>query len=211
MTVRSAIVDVPVVFGGTFNPVHLGHIDAAKSVSRLLGNVRVQMMLAGNPRLRDDSPESIQHRWNMLQLACAEEVNLVPDDTEIHDARPTRTIETIEELGGGRENPVIWALGDDAAASLPRWVRYDALRSKASILILKRTNVCLASVYEDFTKVDQPIDLALEAGRIYVSKNPALDISATTIRNDISEQKSVKRWLHPDVLAYIIDTHLYQT
>lgn len=207
----SVIVDVPVVFGGTFNPIHLGHVDAAKSVSKLLGNVRVQMMLAGNPRLRDDSPESIQHRWNMLQLACAKEMNLVPDDTEMHDTGPTCTVETIEKLGGEREKPVIWALGDDAAASLPRWVRYETLRRKASVFILKRTSVCLARVYEDFSMVNRPIDLALEAGRIYVSQKSVSDISATTIRHKISQRKSVTRWLHPDVLAYIIDTHLYQT
>ena len=206
----SAIVDVPVVLGGTFDPIHLGHIDAAKSVSTLLGGVRVRMMLAGNPRLRDESPEAIQHRWHMLQLACAQEANLIPDATEIHDIAPTRTIETIEKLGGERDKPVIWALGDDAAVSLPRWVRYETLRLKASIFILKRTNVCLAPVYDGFQMVNQAVDLALEAGRLYVSTCPVLDISATTIRNKILQQKSVDCWLHPEVLAYIIDKQLYQ-
>lgn len=206
----SAIVDVPVVFGGTFNPIHLGHIDAAKTVSRLLGSVRVRMMLAGNPRLRDETPEAMQHRWEMLQLACASEVNLIPDATEMHDIGPTSTIKTIEKLGGQHDKPVIWALGDDAAASLPQWVRYDTLRLKASVFILKRTNVCLAPVYDDFQVVDHATDLAFEAGRAYVAQIPVLDISATTIRNKISRQKSVNRWLHPEVHAYIIDKQLYR-
>lgn len=208
---RSAIVDVPVVFGGTFDPIHRGHIDAANSVSVSLGTARVRMMLAGNPRLRDESPESNKHRWHMLQLACADEVNLIPDATELQDRCATRTVETIEKLGGDRDKPVIWVLGDDAAVNMPRWVRYDTLRQRASILILKRTNVCLAAVFDDFQMVDQASDLALEAGRVYISQKPVLDISATTIRNNISQKKSVNRWLHPDVLTYIIDKHLYRT
>ena len=168
-------------------------------------------MLAGNPRLRDESPESINHRWHMLQLACADEVNLIPDATELQDRCATRTVETIEKLGGDRDKPVIWILGDDAAVNMPRWVRYDTLRQRTSILILKRTNVCLAAVFDDFQIVDQASDLALQAGRVYISQKPVLDISATTIRNNISQKKSVNRWLHPDVLTYIIDKHLYRT
>ena len=208
---RSAIVDVPVVFGGTFDPVHLGHIDAAKTASRLLGNVRVQMMLAGNPRLRDGSPVSIEHRWRMLELGCAGEINLIPDATEMHDESATRTIETIEKLGGKSDRPVIWVLGDDAAVNMPRWTQYESLPLKSSFLILKRTNVCLTQVFRDFELVDRPTDLALEAGRIYVSLDRVLDISATMIRRGISQAKSVERWLHPEVLAYIIDMALYRT
>lgn len=167
-------------------------------------------MLAGNPRLRDEFPEAIQHRWQMLQLACAAEVNLIADATEMHDMGSTRTIETVEKLGGRPDKPVIWALGDDAAASLPRWVRYDALRLKASFFVLKRTNVCLAPVCDDFQMVDHASDLAAEAGRVYISQSPVLDISATTIRNKISQNKPVNRWLHPEVLAYIIDKQLYR-
>lgn len=207
---RFAIVDSPVVFGGTFDPIHLGHIHAAKSVSELLGNVRVQMMLAGNPRLRKTSPETIEHRWHMLQIACAEEDELVPDDTELHDDCATRTVETVEKLGGERDKPVIWVLGDDAAKNMASWVRYETIRRKASLLILKRTNVCIERVSRDFAPVDDPVELVREAGRIYVFRNPVLDISATTIRNKISQHESVARWLHPGVLAYIIDTHLYQ-
>ena len=209
--VRSAIVEVPVVFGGTFDPVHLGHINAAKTVSRLLGGAPVQMMLAGKPRLRDDLPTSIQHRWHMLQLACADEPNLLPNATETNGDGATRTIETIEKLDGASDRPVIWALGDDAASNMPRWIRFEAIRLKASILVMVRTKACLATVRREFELVNLPVNLTCEAGRMYVAEDPVLDISATTIRNEIRNGKSVERWLHPDVLAYIIDMHLYQT
>ena len=208
---QSAIVDAPVVFGGTFDPIHIGHIEAAKSVSTLLGNVTVRMMLAGNPRLRKAAPEEIEHRWQMLQIACADVEKLVPDDTEMHDTSATRTVETIEKLGGDRHRPVIWVLGDDAAVNIANWIRYETIRQKASLLILKRANVRLEKVSRDFELVDAPVELAFEAGRIYIYRDSVLDISATKIRNKISQNESVARWLHPGVLAYIIDTHLYQT
>lgn len=211
-TERSAIVDVPVVFGGTFDPIHRGHIRAAKTVSRLLGDVPVQMMLAGYPRLRDNSPESIAHRWHMLRLACADERNLIPNASETCGERATQTIETIQKLGGVADRPVIWALGDDAAANMPRWIQFETIREKASILVLNRTKACLAPVRQAFELVKHPTDLARKAGRMFVIEEPGLDVSATTIRNEIrKEKKSVESWLHPDVLSYIIDMHLYRT
>ena len=207
---RSAIVNVPVVFGGTFDPIHLGHVEVAKSVSKLLGDVRVRMMLAGNPRLRKSSPETIEHRWRMLQIACADEQRLVPDDTEMHDKGATRTIETIEKLGGERTRPVIWVLGDDAAVNMASWIRYETIPRKASVFIQKRTNICLEQVLSDFELVDNPVELAKRAGRIYISSEPVLNISATIIRTKISQRKPVDRWVHSGVLTYIIERHLYQ-
>ena len=207
---RSAIVDVPVVFGGTFDPIHLGHIEAAKVVSKLLSNVPVRMMLAGNPRLRKSSPESIEHRWRMLQIACADEAQLVPDNTEMHDRCSTRTIETIEKLGGECTKPVIWVLGDDAAANMESWIRYETIRQKASVFIHKRTDVHLERLLSDFELVENPLKIASKAGQIYISRDPVLDISATTIRAKISQREPVDRWLHPGVLTYIIERHLYQ-
>lgn len=210
-TEQSGIAEKTVVFGGTFDPVHQGHIKAAKSVSKLFGDIPVRMMLAGNPRLRDSAPVSSQHRWHMLQLACAGEVNLIPDNTEIQTDVETHAIDTVEKLGGESKKPVILALGDDAAAQLRRWVRYESIRLKTSIIILKRTNACLRSVYHDFEIVDVPNDLFVQGGRIYVSTEPVVEISASTVRDRIRQRKSVDRWIHPAVYAYIIDTHLYQT
>ena len=204
------IADVPIVLGGTFDPVHLGHVSAANIVSESLGNAPVRMMLAGKPRLRTELPASTRHRWHMLELACREQSTLVPDDTELASMHETQTASTVESLGGAPDKPVIWVLGDDAAVGMQSWIRYQSLREMTSLYVLTRNNVRLDSIRKDFIEVFNPNELSNAGGRIYVCNEPVPDISATSIRNSLMRGESVERWLHPAVFAYIIEEHLYQ-
>ncbi len=169
-------------------------------------------MLAGQPRLRPRPSASAADRWRMLELACAEESQLIPDNTEIKSLGETRAIDTIEYLGGSPSQPVIWVLGDDAAASLTRWVRYDEIYTKASIFVLTRTDICLTPMLNGFAHVSHACELGKTAGRMYRSRDPMKDISATKIRAAIhNRDNEIRSWLHPDVFRYIIKENLYQS
>ena len=167
------------------------------------------MMLAAQPRLRGDTAATIQQRWHMLQLACANESCLTPDDSELQMSGETRTIDTVEHLGGTKSQPVIWILGDDAAAKLHHWVRYDDLREKTSMFVFNREGTDLTEVRNDFILVKDPLTLGNTAGQMHVSDHKVLDISASMIRQHFREERDVARWLHTDVLAYIIERNLY--
>ena len=147
----------------------------------------------------------------MLQLACQGESNLLPDSSEMDVGGAASTIDTVEHLVDTTGHPVIWALGDDAAANLRRWVRYDDLKKKASMFVLKRTGVDLNTICRDFEMLDEPRQLAIRGGGIFVSTHKVLDISATSIRLRIRQCQGLNNWLHPDVYDYIIDKHLYTT
>lgn len=169
------------------------------------------MVLAGQPRLRTNIPKDLSHRWQMLQLACATEPRLIPDATEMRSDGETRTIDTLEKLGGTSTNPVILVLGDDTAVNLNQWARFDELSSKASLFVLKRLGLTLRSLANQFELSSEPQELAISSGRMYITKEAVSSISSTEIRAKLLQRDAVKSLLHTDVFDYIIDKDLYHT
>lgn len=149
-------------------------------------------------------------RWKMLQLACADEPKLQPDALEMQSEGETRTILTVEQLGGSARTPVVLVLGDDTAKNLSEWTRYEELNSKSSLLILKRSGDTMNSIAKEFDLVADPRELALSSGRMYITNQCVLQVSSTAIRARLERRESAKSLLHPDVYNYIIDKDLYQ-
>lgn len=179
-------------------------------MSRLFDDACIRMLLAKQARLRVGEPASVVDRWFMLEMACLDEPMLVPDATEIMLSGEVGTIDTVEKLGGTPDWPVIWILGDDAAMNLPRWIRYDKLKTIMSILVVSRTGGSITQLEGDFEQIANPLGLAASAGRMFVYERPVIDISASAIRCSLNRGESLKKSLHSRVLAYIIDRQLYQ-
>ena len=169
-------------------------------------------MLAPNPRLRSNRPTAIEHRSNMLNLACAGERYLVPDLSEVHSRQDeTRTVDTVTRLGGTATHPVIWILGDDVAVNLKDWVRYDELRTRTSFFLIRRTNSDLKELEDDFEFVDEARLLVQKSSRIFISRTQMPVISSTKVRSESLNSNLVGQWLHPDVEDYIIKLSLYKS
>lgn len=198
------------MLGGTFDPVHHAHIVIGNMASRTFAGAPVRMLLAARPHLRKGTPAPLEDRWHMLQLACEQEPALVADDTEIRLTGKVSSIDTVEALGGRRERPVIWILGDDAAIKLPRWIGYERLTQAISIFVYQRTNEDLTSLATDFIPSNSALGLCIEAGQMFVSSQPVLDISASAIRCKARQRIPIEHDLHPDVYAHIMNNHFYQ-
>ena len=110
------------LFGGTFDPVHNGHLHAAETVVAALGVDEIRLVLSARPSHKDRTGASLEHRWAMLQLACADRPQLVPDDREIRRQRPSYTVETLEAVRAeAPDEDLAWVIGSDAFALLERF------------------------------------------------------------------------------------------
>lgn len=197
------------MLGGTFDPIHQGHIATAKIASKALGNLPVAMMLAPYARLRNPAQATKEQRWQMVVLACQNEDMLLPDSSELQAGETTRTIDTVTQLGGSQNNPIIWILSDDAARRLPQWVGYEDLRQRTSFFMFDRIGADLTRLREDFEFVSQPRDLMRRAGCIYISNESTPAVSATEIRHQCARGIVPTQWLHEDVRRFIIRQNLY--
>ncbi|MEZ5463201.1 nicotinate-nucleotide adenylyltransferase [Dokdonella sp.] len=194
------------LFGGTFDPVHLGHLRVAWEAAEFL-EAEVRMMPANVPPHRPQPVSSAGQRVAMLQAALLGQSRLVLDDRELRREGPSYTVDTLIELRDeiGTDRPVILLVGADAWSGLADWHRWKDLFELAHIGVLTRAGhqareSSSLSAHASGRRTEVVADLAqAPAGRIIDIQVSALEISATRIRSDIAAGR-VPRFLVPPAL-----------
>ncbi|MBA1322790.1 nicotinate-nucleotide adenylyltransferase [Pseudomonas plecoglossicida] len=205
------------IFGGTFDPVHIGHLRSALEVTELMGLDELRLLPNARPPHRDTPQVDAQARLAMVQSAVSGVDCLSVDARELGRDKPSYTIDSLEsiraELGG--DDQLFLVLGWDAFCGLPGWHRWEELLQHCHILVLQRPdadveppdelrNLLAARSQSDPTAMSGP------AGHISFVWQTPLAVSATQIRQLLASGKSV-RFLVPDaVLAYIEAHELYR-
>jgi nicotinate-nucleotide adenylyltransferase len=152
------------LFGGTFDPPHLGHVAAAAAALADLGLAELVVTVAAEPQLKDAAPVAdAEVRLEMARAAFAGLDGVVVSDLELRRAGPTYTVDTVESLGatspGGR---LVLVVGADAAASLPRWHRARDLAALVEVAVVPRPGTATPAP-EGFTVLTvemAPVDLS---------------------------------------------------
>jgi nicotinate-nucleotide adenylyltransferase len=184
------------ILGGTFNPVHIGHLCLAEEVRSALGYERIILVPASVPVHKDPSPVIPgEHRLAMLRLAVAGSGGLLVDDGELVRGGQSWTIDTVVELVPrysivGRPGLVI---GDDLAAGFSTWKDAERLARIVDLILARRTG-------ERHAEFRWPHRVVM---------NPLITVSSSDIRRRVAEGRSI-RFLTPDpVVAYIAAHGLY--
>jgi nicotinate-nucleotide adenylyltransferase len=194
-----------VLFGGTFDPVHIAHLRVALEAAEIL-DAHVRFMPANTPPHRATPVASAAQRTAMLERAVAGQARLSVDARELRRNGPSYTVDTLIELRGElpREQPIAILLGDDAFAGLSTWHRWRELFELAHIVVMTRPG----------HGGERPRELAEEVERRLadvgaIAKTPAghvvhiavtpLEISASRVRRILAEGRDA-RWLLPDAL-----------
>lgn len=214
--------DAIALLGGTFDPVHYGHLRFADDVRRALGLSEVRLVPAADPPHRAGPSASAADRQAMLRLGAAEFPGLVVDDRELRRGGKSYTVLTLSELRNEfPDTPLLLLLGADAFRGLPGWHRWRELFDLAHIVVVERPGVNLEAVlpaplvepWRDRLVTDPGVLLARPAGSIFVQPIAPQAISATTIRDMLAKRSVSAGKLHgllpPAVLAYIELHHLY--
>lgn len=201
------------LFGGTFDPVHQGHIHGAAAVCGALELAEIRMVLSARPGHREVPAASAEHRWQMLMLACADDPRLVADDRELRRNAPSYTVETLAELRRqGSDQALVWVLGSDAFADLPSWHRWTEILGLANLVILQRPGqtVALGTDLEALCERHR-VDHAPNApcGQIMFLEDAMQAVSASQVRAALSASRSVADLLPDQVSTYITQHGLY--
>ena len=209
------------ILGGTFDPIHHGHLRLAEEVVERCGFDCLHLIPGGVPPHRAAPGVTAAHRLAMVRLAAKGNLRLVVDDREVRKATPSYTVETLAELRTevGPARPIALVVGADAFGGLPSWSRWTTLFSLAHLVVAGRPGFTLAPEAPalraelDARRFPGGVRDALAsapAGCIVPVETTLLDISASAIRRCLAAGESA-RYLLPDaVLDYIDRNRLYQ-
>jgi nicotinate-nucleotide adenylyltransferase len=197
------------ILGGTFDPVHVGHLAVAEAARDALGLERVAFVPAGLPPHKTDRPVSApEHRLAMVELAIAGNPAFSVRSLELERPGPSFSVDTLEELAAeeraaGREPDLVFILSAEAFRSLPTW------REPGRILSLARLAVVPRDGYPDATAASLADRFPGRADRAVFLDGPRIRLAATDLRDRAACGRSL-RYLVPDaVAAYIGDHDLY--
>lgn len=207
-------------YGGTFDPVHLGHLAIAMAVRDALG-VPVALVPAADPPHKDHTHAAAVHRRRMLELAIAGERGLRVDARELGREGPSYTVDTLRALRDecGPSRPLVWVIGADSLAQLPGWHRWRELFHFGHVLAVARPGHALdAAIPGDagdasflLDRVREPRGL-LEApagGLALLPVDPLRTESSTAVRERIAAGAHWEALVPPPVAAYIDRHRLY--
>lgn len=205
------------IFGGTFDPIHNGHLRSAIEIKEALGVDELRLMPSHRPPLRGAPGAESRQRLAMVAAAVNGRSGLRVDDRELRRDGPSYTVDTLRDLRAelGAAVSLTVVMGSDAFNQLHRWQDWQSLFSLANVLLLHRADYPLAAdatvtAFVEARRVADACELtAVSAGGFCELGLIQLPISATDIRQRLASGKSIS-YLVPDVVAdYIAEHGLY--
>lgn len=187
------------VFGGTFDPVHLGHLRAAEVAREALHLDRVLFVPSGHPPHREAAEASALDRYAMLALANAAHRDFVLSDLELRREGPAYTVDTLTALRALRpDGELFLILGTDAFAEMASWREPERVAALCTIAVVDRPGAAPASP-------------ALPAGaRVERVERPTLPFSSSEVRRLLKAGQSVRYLVPEEVADYIEKRRLYR-
>jgi nicotinate-nucleotide adenylyltransferase len=203
------------VCGGTFDPVHLGHVQPALDLLEALPLREIRFVPVRTPPHRDSPRASAEHRWRMLKLALKAHAGLVADARELRREGPSYTIDTLRELRAELRETLCLIMGNDAFSGFTSWCCWEEILQLAHIVVTTRpgtqlpTHGAVARLLSE-RRYDAPGDLMRQSsGGVLPCPVRPVDISATTLRAKLEAGGDASAMLPTPVWRYIRSHGLY--
>ena len=179
------------IYGGTFDPIHHGHLILAREAREIFGLEKIIFVPAAVAPCKELPVASAEARLSMLRIAIEGEAGFNADDCELRRPAPSYTIDTVKEIRA-REGEVelYYLIGEDNVSALGKWHRFDELKKSVRFIVLDRT--------------------AAKPNHAYPCVHRRIDISATEIRKRVASGQSIRYFVPQAVEEIIRREKLYQ-
>ncbi|WP_286233142.1 nicotinate-nucleotide adenylyltransferase [Thalassotalea sediminis] len=206
------------ILGGTFDPIHNGHIYPAIKCIEYLSLAQLHLMPAHIPPHKQGTVASAEHRKNMVSLACNVHEKLILNDRELKRNTPSYTVDTLAEI---KQHHPDWQLyfivGMDSLLTFTSWYQWQSILKYCHLVVTLRpgyhrdtlSNENLATLTPYFAKQQDEL-FTIRAGLIAFIQQEVLDISSTQIRETLAQNKITTLDMPSNVLDYIQQHNLYR-
>lgn len=202
------------ILGGTFDPVHIGHLRLAIEVREALQLDEVRLIPCARPPHRSEPHASAEHRLAMLRAAVAGDAGVLADDRELVRPGLSYTVDTLKSLREelGPDVDLVLLLGSDAFRQLQTWHLWQSIPELAHLAVIVRPGFdddgLVSSLPEELARLLRPSDGQARASLVEI---PPLQVSATRVRSLLASGKSARHLVPQPVLDYAHGNGLYQT
>ena len=192
------------IFGGSFDPPHIGHIQSAQQAAKALGLDRLLMIPAAQPPHNSGCNVSAEHRLRMLQIACGDDPVLQPSDMELCRVGPSYTYETVEAVRTAYPDAEVYLLmGSDMFLSILSWKCPERILAQATLAVF-----CRGDKGEKEKIFQQKAALEQQGHKVCVVENDVVQISSTQMRRMLAFH-CADEFLPAGVGDYILENDLY--
>ncbi len=213
------------IFGGTFNPVHYGHLRSAEEIRLIFGLDRIFFVPSGNPPLKRKDLTDAGHRYNMVAIAVKGNPYFEVLDIESTRSGKSYTVNTLEHLLKDYNNTDFnFILGVDAFLDIPRWHKPEKILSLVNFIVISRPGKSFSELFHSpYLNMKRTSLASLDRGeavrtsavlqsgkRVALSAVTPIGISSTDIRAYVKKGASIKYLLPAEVESYIISNNLYK-
>ncbi len=203
------------ILGGTFDPIHYGHLRPAQEVMDALALDEVRFIPAAQPPHRPLPVASAAQRLAMVRLGCEEFPGFTVDDRELARSGPSYTVDTLESLRAEvGQRPLCLLLGTDAFSDIEHWHQWQQLPELAHLIIMQRpgSDMVTPPAWAQPRFCRDELELArASAGRILFQPVAPQNISGTRLRAQLARGEPVPQWLPHSVAEFIHAHRLYMT
>ncbi|RDY32775.1 nicotinate-nucleotide adenylyltransferase [Lachnotalea glycerini] len=195
------------IMGGTFDPIHVGHLMLAEQAYDKFNMDKILIMPAGNPPHKDNEVSAlIKHRVSMVRLAIEGNKHFELSLIEVERSGYTYTYETLENLTKENSNiEYYFIIGADSLLELHKWKEPEKICRDCTILVATRYNLKSKELNKKIDEITKKYN-----AKIYLLDTPNIDLSSTYIRTAVSAGKSIKYYVTSDVERYIYKNNLYK-
>lgn len=188
------------IFGGSFDPPHLGHLAFARFALEALAPDRLVWLPAGRQWQKPDQIMAAPvHRAGMIRRLIVGETRFVLDERELQRRGPSFTADTLREFAGqNRGAELMFCIGQDQYARLPSWYQVETVTSLATLVVVPRGGEAVVTPQ------------GLPAHRLQVLALPDIPLSSTAVRDAVARGEDISPMVGAEVASYIASHHLYE-
>ncbi|KZZ40609.1 hypothetical protein A3758_07735 [Oleiphilus sp. HI0118] len=198
-----------IIFGGSFDPIHIGHLRIATELSEAFSDRCVDIIPCKNPLHKSQLNVSPEARLSLIQAAVEGDARLAVNACELEREGVSDSFTTLSKLSKGGHSPIVMAIGTDSALGLDSWYKADELAELCHMVVLKRPDYSSFELEDVFRRLGFEFASTVAeleecgAGKVYLLDVTQLEISSSVIRRKIAQNLSIK-YLVPDAVHQII-------
>ncbi len=210
--------DINLIFGGTFDPIHLGHIHIINSLHGFFPQAMIRVIPCKSPVLKDEAEFDAEKRLAMLELALKHLSFCKIDKCELKRSTPSYALDTLQSLHEEMKLPTrfIFVMGTDAFAGLTKWHEWRRIFELAHIMVVPRAKFNFKEIINEQDELaayvaQEPAELFRTThGKIILAPFLEKDISSTMVRNALHNDESLIDYLPKSVIEYLAENSIKQ-